>query len=440
MLSLIDLGAGTLVTSLSIYALSLLLGLQFPALCEFVRMGRPGIVQPVCLISVMYNLQENKRAGTDCMRALIVLSNGTSLKVRIKDGTNGFTANDSYNRFKVCVVASHAEKSGGTPAGVNPFSPKAYVVQYWTKHISNDLPKPSFLIEKASPLTAVETATFTKLVARNALSTQLPSFCSSAKLLCFPDLVASLEKHKKSSNDGFQVNIPDSVLDKIRYRKIANKEIKPGEFFREEMLKAGNVMPMPDIRDKTPKRSFLPRVISSILPFSTSRISEMKKIFHAGDNSAMTRVLTEALTECERAPERDETKRCVGSMEDMIDFATSILGRNVVVRTTDNSEGSKQNVMIGAVKGINGGKVTKAVSCHQILFPYLIYYCHSVSKVRIYEADILDSTTKTKINNGLAICHVDTSAWSPRHAAFVALGSGPGKIEVCHWIFENNMN
>ncbi|KAJ9567935.1 hypothetical protein OSB04_003901 [Centaurea solstitialis] len=29
--------------------------------------------------------------------------------------------------------------------------------------------------------------------------------------------------------------------------------------------------------------------------------------------------------------------------------------------------------------------------------------------------------------------------WSPGHGAFVALGSGPGRIEVCHWIFENDM-
>lgn len=96
--------------------------------------------------------------------------------------------------------------------------------------------------------------------------------------------------------------------------------------------------------------------------------------------------------------------------------------------------------MIGKVKGINGGKITRAVSCHQSLFPYLVYYCHSVPKVRVYEADILDLKSKAKINHGIAICHVDTSDWSASHGAFVALGSGPGKIEVCHWIFENDMN
>uniref|UniRef100_A0A5B6Z4P6 Putative polygalacturonase-1 non-catalytic subunit beta-like n=1 Tax=Davidia involucrata TaxID=16924 RepID=A0A5B6Z4P6_DAVIN len=603
-------------------------------------------------------------------------------------------------------VAGAGENSGGSPVGDNPFTPKASLIRYWNKQISNNLPKPSFLLNKASPLSAVQSATFTKLADQNALSTHLPSFCSSAHLLCFPDLSPSLEKHDhdvnfasylnknftnygtnglggvdsfKNYSDGdnlpvdsfrrysrgavgqddkfanyapdanvadqsfntygtsetggagdfknyhHQVNVPNlrftsysadsngreqsflaysddanagdqsfrnygkdgngaandfnsygkdsnvmgstfsgygqtangesetftsygsngnvpqnnfrhygdggnAAVDTFKnYRdqsnvgddsfqsyaknsnaakvnfvnygqsfnegtdkfsgygdkatghsigfkiygvnntfkdyakkgvtfakyingssaklpssvatsgKAVNSWVELGKFFRESNLKVGTVMPMPDIRDKMPKRSFLPRLISSKLPFSTSKLSELKQIFHASENSSMESIIVDALSECERAPSRGETKRCVGSVEDMIDFAISVLGRNVVVRSTETTEGSKQNVMIGSVKGINGGNVTKSVSCHQSLFPYLLYYCHSVPKVRVYEADLLDPKTKTNINHGVAICHVDTSAWSAGHGAFIALGSGPGKIEVCHWIFENDM-
>ncbi|CAA7014345.1 unnamed protein product [Microthlaspi erraticum] len=222
--------------------------------------------------------------------------------------------------------------------------------------------------------------------------------------------------------------------------KTVNKWIEPGKFFRESTLKEGTVIPMPDIKDKMPKRSFLPRTIISKLPFTTSKIGEINRIFHAGENSSMGHIITDAVTECERPASAGETKRCVGSAEDMIDFATSVLGRSVVVRTTENTAGSKQKVMIGKVNGINGGKITKAVSCHQSLYPYLLYYCHSVPKVRVYEADILELNSKTKINHGIAICHIDTSSWGPNHGAFLALGSKPGRIEVCHWIFENDMN
>ncbi|KAL6567816.1 fungal class II heme-containing peroxidase [Orobanche gracilis] len=226
-----------------------------------------------------------------------------------------------------------------------------------------------------------------------------------------------------------------------RGKKVNNKwVVQPGKFFREAMLRKGSIMTMPDIRDKMPRRSFLPRVIVSKLPFSTSKITEIKKIFHAGeDGSSMAKILADALIECERSPSQGETKRCVSSVEDMIDFATSVLGRNVAVRTTENTHGYNSTIMLGEVKGIQGGKVTKSVSCHQSLYPYLLYYCHSVPKVRLYEADILDPKSKSKINHGVAICHLDTSTWSAGHGAFILLGSGPGKIEVCHWIYENDM-
>lgn len=590
-------------------------------------------------------------------------------------------------------------------AGENPFTPKGYAMRYWKKQISNDLPQPEFLFDKASPLTAAQYAAFSKLADQNSLSTQLPEFCSKANLLCFPDLGASLEKHNGNVNfasymnknftnygnnrlggvDGFrsysendnvivdtfrrysrgstghsdkftayasesnvvdqsfntygttatggkgqftnyndQVNVPnlqftsysdssngrqqsftqytneanagdekfssygkngngaaneftsygnesnvmgstfnnygesgngandtftsygtntnvpennfknygtqgnaatdtftnyrdqsnvgddgfdsygkgsnaakigfvnygrsfnegtdkfsgyakDSTGAEVAFKtygvnntfkeyskqgstkfstyinessaalissgkKVNKWVVEAGKFFRESMLKTGSIMPMPDIKDKMPKRSFLPRVIVSKLPFSTSKLDQLRAIFHAhDDSSSMTKMLSDSLKECERAPSPDETKRCVASIEDMIDFATSVLGRNVAVRTTESTRGSGGKIMIGKVRGINGGKVTKSVSCHQSLFPYLLYYCHSVPKVRVYEADLLDPKSQSKINQGVAICHLDTSSWSPGHGAFISLGSAPGKIEVCHWIFENDL-
>ena len=153
----------------------------------------------------------------------------------------------------------------------------------------------------------------------------------------------------------------------------------------------------------------------------------------------MGSILEKTLKECERVPSKGETKRCVPSIEDMIDFAVSVLGRNVTVKSTENVAGSKGDIEIGRVVGLNGGRVTKSVSCHESLFPYLVYFCHSVPKVKVYEAEILDVKKKERINRGVAICHIDTSMWGAGHGAFVALGGKPGEIEVCHWIFENDM-
>ncbi|KAK3443139.1 hypothetical protein EUGRSUZ_B03340 [Eucalyptus grandis] len=221
--------------------------------------------------------------------------------------------------------------------------------------------------------------------------------------------------------------------------KKVNGGVEQGLFFRESMLKSGNVMPMPDMRDNLPKRSFLPRCISSELPFSTSKLAELKQIFRAIENSAMGKIMAQTLGECEGAGVQDESKRCVASIEDMIDFTTSVLGHDVMVRSTESARGSKQEVLIGVVKRIEGSEVSKPVACHQSLFPYIVYYCHTFPNVRVYEADILDPKSKAKINHGVAICHMNTSTWSPTHESFLLLGSGPGQIEVCHWIYENSL-
>ncbi|KAM0947791.1 putative BURP domain-containing protein [Dioscorea sansibarensis] len=218
--------------------------------------------------------------------------------------------------------------------------------------------------------------------------------------------------------------------------KTVTRWVEPGKFFRESSLKEGTVMPMPDIRDKMPERSFLPREISGKLPLNAI---ELGKIFDAPAGTGLGRAIADTISECERAPSRGETKQCATSAEDMIDFAVSVLGNDAVPRATDSARGSGGNILIGKVEGINGGRVTKSVSCHQSLFPYLVYYCHSVPKVRVYEAEILSVESKKKINQGVAICHLDTSDWSAGHGAFVALGSKPGAIEVCHWIFEGDL-
>uniref|UniRef100_A0A7N2MUZ3 BURP domain-containing protein n=1 Tax=Quercus lobata TaxID=97700 RepID=A0A7N2MUZ3_QUELO len=298
----------------------------------------------------------------------------------------------------------------------------------------NNHTKPVFLLSKASPLSADESASFSKLATthnHSALSSRFSAFCASANLLCFPD--SSLQTHTDAG-------CVFSYMCSFTYNN-DKRSYTIGIFFWESMLKKGTVMPMPDIQDKLPERSFLPRSILSKLQFSTSKISELKQVFHASDNSTMETMIVETLSDCKKAPSPGETKRCVGSAEDMIDFAISVLGsRNVAIRTTKNVNGSKQSIMIGSVKGINGGKVMQqSMTCHQRLFSYLVYSCHSVPKVRAYKADILDPNSKAKINHGVAICHLNTSSWDPNHEAFFELGSGPGRIEVCHWIFENDL-
>ncbi|TXG56305.1 hypothetical protein EZV62_017618 [Acer yangbiense] len=344
----------------------------------------------------------------------------------------------------------------------NPFTPKANLNRYWNKKINNNIvPKSHFLLSKASsPLKAVDIANFAKLA--TAPKSPAPGMFFNI-YGPYEDILkndwnfinyggnSSESSAQPGEDEGDRPAGPPPANPLINKKKLSYKkmepsslvtktvEIEPGTFFRESMLKKGTIMPMPDITDKYPKTKFLNRNLVPKIPFSSSKFSDMKKMFHASDNSGLERIIKDAVKECERKPNLGETKRCVASAEDMIDFATSVLGRDVALRKTENYKGSKQNILIGSVKRINGGKVTKVVSCHQKLYPYLLYYCHSVPDVAVYEADILDPKTKKKINHGVAICHLDTSSWFAGHQAFQALGSGPGQIEVCHWIFEKDL-
>ncbi|KAI6667923.1 hypothetical protein NL676_007131 [Syzygium grande] len=321
----------------------------------------------------------------------------------------------------VTTVARAAPKFDSLAGEANTISPKADLIHYWDKQITNNLPRPPVLFSKASPLTVASAAIFTQLVANGAISDHLLSFCEEAKLLCFLNSsfngVEVTDKqlasrrvgaasHANNKNFHFDVDTTVKADDKN-----VNRGMEPSVFFRESMLKSGNVMSMPALRDNLPKRSFLPRSISSKLPFSTSKLAELKQIFHSVENSTMEKIMAHTLGQCEGAAIHGETKRCVASIEDMIDFATAILGHDVVVRSTEGTGGSKQEVLIGLVNRIKGAEVSKPVACHQNLFPYMVYYCHAFENVRIYEVDILDRKSKAKINHGVAICHMDTSAW-----------------------------
>ncbi|MED6174612.1 hypothetical protein PIB30_070632 [Stylosanthes scabra] len=109
------------------------------------------------------------------------------------------------------------------------------------------------------------------------------------------------------------------------------------------MLKEGYILQLPNIKDNVPTTVLLPRSIVSKLPFSSSGLSGIFKT--TSNKYIMGMMIKEYVEECMRANSASEIKRCVGSMEDMIDFATSILGRDITVMSTKNVNGSKKNLM-----------------------------------------------------------------------------------------------
>ncbi|XP_043696335.1 polygalacturonase non-catalytic subunit AroGP2-like isoform X2 [Telopea speciosissima] len=308
--------------------------------------------------------------------------------------------------------------------------------QYWKEHIGLSHP-PHWLVAKASPLTLHQATMFMKLMKENELASHLRSFCKQANIACSTNALV-----KKTMDDTTLPPIAQWSAIKVVYEHLPNETPMSAAsqgglpFFRESMVKEGGFMSIPDLRDLMSYKSFLPRSLASKLPFSFGKIEELKKMFGVVDQSNMDGYIEDTIKICDKSPIRDEQSTCMTSGEDLIDFIVEKLGHHVCVWSTESIEGSYENVTIGAIKLIYGNLFEPPVLCHSQPFPFQVYYCHILQKVKVY---VIDIHAQKKVNHVIMACHYDTSTWNPNHIAFKLLGSDPGLIEVCHWINENGL-
>ncbi|XP_042477239.1 polygalacturonase-1 non-catalytic subunit beta-like [Macadamia integrifolia] len=309
--------------------------------------------------------------------------------------------------------------------------------QYWKEHIAISHP-PHWLVAKASPLSSHQALVYMKLMEKNELAFHLPSFCKQANVACSTNLLMNKAKDYTSLPPIAQWNdiklkyehVPSAVP-----LSVASQGGLP--YFRESMVKKGGFMLVPDLRDPMSYRSFLPRFLASKISFSFDHIKNLKNLFGVVDESNMDEYIQETVNICdEKSSILGMQSICVTSAEDLIDFVVKKLGHHVHGWSTENVEGSYENVTIGAMKLIYGNLFEPPALCHSLPFPFQVYYCHVLRKVKLYAVDI---HAQRKVNHAIMACHYDTSTWNRSHLAFKLLGFGPGLIEVCHWINENGV-
>ncbi|KAL5071300.1 hypothetical protein RYX36_022187, partial [Vicia faba] len=85
---------------------------------------------------------------------------------------------------------------------------------------------------------------------------------------------------------------------------------------------------------------FLPRDIANSIPFSSNKLEYILNKLNIKKGSKGARMVQNTISVCEVENIKGEKKLCVTSLESMIDFITSKLGRNVVALST---EGNKEN-------------------------------------------------------------------------------------------------
>lgn len=142
------------------------------------------------------------------------------------------------------------------------------------------------------------------------------------------------------------------------------------------------------------------------------------------------------IKECEQPQIQGEDKYCVTSLESMIDFSTSKIGKNAQVISTEvQKQTPEQKYTIAAGVQKMGGD--KSVVCHKQNYAYAVFYCHKSETTRAYMVH-LEGADGTKAK-AVAICHTDTSAWNPKHLAFQVLKVEPGTIPICHFLPQDHI-
>ncbi|KAL0413859.1 UNVERIFIED_CONTAM: BURP domain-containing protein 16 [Sesamum radiatum] len=272
-----------------------------------------------------------------------------------------------------------------------PHSSASTQIKLWSTNVLNEMPQA--ISTKLSPLTNQDSDHYAEKISGNDFSADT-EFCSLAKLSCS--------------------TAADAYVTALVYNKLST-------------LKEGNVFHLSDLKVFLPHRAFLPSQIASKVPLTSKGIA---KIFPQSSKED----IETTLYYCNAAAIKGELKVCPKSLEEMINFSKSALGKNkLLVLTSKSTRGSANELKIKRIKQYD---VEKIVACHEMYLPFATYFCHSLPSSQIYAVDVVEPSTGAPVNTVVAVCHMDTSAWPEEHIAFKIVKLGPGQGEVCHWLSE----
>ncbi|GFY89682.1 unknown seed protein like 1 [Actinidia rufa] len=242
-------------------------------------------------------------------------------------------------------------------------------------------------------------------------------------------------------------NINKEVYDHLR---IVNKHDDPSTlmdpslnvFFTLNDLRIGNSIAI-YFSTKHPSLypHLLPREESDSIPFSLSQLPNILEFFSFPKHSPQAKAIEYTLAQCELEALKGETKFCATSLESMLDSTRGVfrLDAKLEVLTTKYLSSHAiplQNYTV--LEEPNATLAPKMVACHNMPYPYAVYYCHvQESDHKVFE--ILVGGENGERVRAIGVCHMDTSQWDPNHVAFRVLKTWPGRSSVCHFFPANNL-
>ncbi|RDX61596.1 BURP domain protein RD22, partial [Mucuna pruriens] len=207
-------------------------------------------------------------------------------------------------------------------------------------------------------------------------------------------------------------------------------------FFFEHDLRPGKYFYLEEFTDYSDDSTFLPDAVAKTTPFSTTRFSEILNRFNIDPESNDAAAVKYTLQICENPAVRGEDKFCATSLESLLGFTVSKLGKKIrVLSTVMEKETQNQNQNQKQFRVVEGVEKVgdKAVACHKLNYPYAVFYCHKVA-TRAYSVPLVANDGDGTKVQALAVCHTDTIKWSRKNLAFQQLNVKPGTVPVCHFL------
>ncbi|MED6200594.1 hypothetical protein PIB30_086735 [Stylosanthes scabra] len=235
---------------------------------------------------------------------------------------------------------------------------------------------------------------------------------------------------KESDESAAKTFPPHHFHNKKRVDLTSNELIVPnGTFFFEHDLLPGKKLILGHIVPSD-EFTFLPDKIAKTIPFSSNRLPEILNRLNIEADSAEAKSIKSSLEHCENPAMNGEDKYCATSLESLVDFAVSKLGRNIRLLSTEFERETQDRQYSVATEGAK--KIAeKGMVCHQMDYPYAVFYCHKV-KTRTYSVPLVASNDGTRVK-AIAVCHPDTADWSPDYIPFKMLNTKPGAT-ICHFL------
>ncbi|KAF5938747.1 hypothetical protein HYC85_023006 [Camellia sinensis] len=85
----------------------------------------------------------------------------------------------------------------------------------------------------------------------------------------------------------------------------------------------------------TTSTTFLPRQVAEKIPFSSKKMPQILDYFSVKPNSMEAKTIKQTIKECEEPGTKGEEKYCATSLESMIDFCCTRLGKSIQAISTE---------------------------------------------------------------------------------------------------------